>query len=168
MSRLGKQDLKSLLGKMMIVRQNFGNSQAPQGEHRAAIGQAVSLVGPCLIQRQRGIEIETRLRKDIDGGFDAQLVNQCGRLPAPVRSRSREPIQDFRQNFIRRHETSAAQSVAERHGPRVKGVAWVKQGYPVESIGEQHSRRHRPSLRPLGSAIEIMVEILSAIGRQLG
>jgi hypothetical protein len=33
MSRLGKQDLKSLLGKMMIVRQNFGNSQAPQGEH---------------------------------------------------------------------------------------------------------------------------------------
>jgi hypothetical protein len=41
----------------MIVGQDFGNCQRPHGQHRSAIGQAVTLVEPRLIVRQSGIEI---------------------------------------------------------------------------------------------------------------
>src|SRR5487761_1851219 len=41
--RLRKQDSEPFLGEMMIVRQYLRNAQSAQGEHRAAVGQAVVL-----------------------------------------------------------------------------------------------------------------------------
>src|SRR5207244_4766891 len=49
---LGKHDRESFLGEMMIVGQNVGNAKRAQGDHRTAVGQAVRLVGPRLVERQ--------------------------------------------------------------------------------------------------------------------
>jgi hypothetical protein len=47
---------------MMIVGQDFGNAQRAQRDHRSAIGQAVRLVGPGLLQGKSGVEVGTGLR----------------------------------------------------------------------------------------------------------
>ena len=56
-SGAGKQDREPFLGEVMIVGQYLGKAQRSQGDHRAAIGQAVPFVGSGLIQGKGGVEV---------------------------------------------------------------------------------------------------------------
>jgi hypothetical protein len=151
---------------MMIVRQYLHQAQPSHGKHRPAIDQAILLVRPGLVQRQRGVEIGAGLGKDIDVGVVSQIVDQGRSLPASEAAGSGKPIQDLREHLIRRHQARCPESTAKRNDASVKRVVPIQQGYPIEGIGEQHLRRHRRLLRLFWVAIKVFINPGSAARRQ--
>lgn len=65
-SELSKQHVETFLPEMIVVRQNVAQSLIPADEHRNAIGEAITFIFPCFIERETGEKAVVSLRDNFD------------------------------------------------------------------------------------------------------
>src|SRR4051794_15132319 len=85
---------------MVIVSQYFRNAKRSQRNHRAAVSQAVSLIGPSLVERQRRNEVRGSLCQDSNRPISHDAPNGCAYMATADRPGSREPSQQLRQDLF--------------------------------------------------------------------
>ena len=74
-----KQDAKTFLRKVMIVRENFGEALTVHHLHRDAIRQAIGLIRPRFIEGKAIQEARTGLRDDCGVGMLEGRPHKAGR-----------------------------------------------------------------------------------------
>src|ERR1700722_3121593 len=119
---------------MMVVGQHFGHVKSAEREHRTAIGQAISLVGPRLEECESVVEVSTCLGKDVNGLVVSQVANLRNSRTTPVWSVTAPKVQYFSENLVSRDNTRGAQCLTVTHYGTVESVARIEQGYPVKRI----------------------------------
>lgn len=147
---------------MMIVREDLGNAEGPQCEHRAAIGQTVFLVGAGLIKRQRAVKIRTRLRQHGHPQVAADIADGGSGVSPADRSRAGNGIEKLGENLIGRNER--CRGIRRRPAPHrgMPGVALARQCQPIKRVGE-NAWPHCRLLWPLRRAVQIVVVLRSQI-----
>jgi len=82
------RDFEPFLREMVIVRQDFGDSQAAHRSHRHAVHKAVALVRALFTQSQPRQERFARLRINSDALVVLYPANRPSGCLAPIRTRA--------------------------------------------------------------------------------
>jgi serine/threonine protein kinase/Tfp pilus assembly protein PilF len=146
---LGKQDREAFLGEVMVIGQYFGHAPRSKHEHGPTVGQAVTLVGPGLVQGESSIKVGTGLWEYIHVGVAAHVVDESRGFGPPIGTEGGKMAQYFAEDLVGRHQTNGPELLAERRNGGMERVAREDQRDPIKrvcEVGERHERITRDAL----------------------
>jgi hypothetical protein len=134
-SRL-KQDVESFLCEMIVMRQDFADAILPHRLDRKTVGQAVSLVGACLVEGQAGKEGLVRLQVNRDGRISVEIANKVNRFLPEHPTGFGKRVQNLGQDLFGCDQVASPEGTAGLHSSLVPLIFAVGDRNPVKRIDE--------------------------------
>jgi hypothetical protein len=132
---LGKQDVEAFLDEMMVVGEDFCKTFAPHRLHSDTIGQAIFLVGPCFVERQRIKQGRTRLWQHRPLPIAQRIPHRTGSMSPDRCSGGTTRGKKLSQHLIDGIQVIVYKRPAERQNARAPLVSGVRKSNQIKRIG---------------------------------
>jgi hypothetical protein len=134
---LAKDELKALLRKMAVVREDLDDIVLSHGVHGNTVSEAVLLIGALFVECDAikegfmglGLHGDTWVSEDASHKGDSSLPQAW-----PSRTTNGEK---FGEDFIRGPEMVFSEGAADVERLLVPAISWTEEGYPVKGIGKE-------------------------------